>query len=259
MSGRPPAEIWDQGADEGERRLSRSATGLIATGVVGGVDIKLGILALVVAEGGLLLVMPEGTAHLLASTVFGIGLVFLVIGRSELFTENFLLPVSAVIQGRKGTGDLWRLWLGTLIGNLAGLILLALALTRAGLVPPEALDAGGSVAETFAERGVGAAFLSAVIAGTVLTLMTWLLHAVDSGGGRIAIAMLVGFLLAAPSLNHAVVSVGEMSFGILAGTGKADWDDLGQNFPVAVIGNLVGGLAFVTLARLVQVRGEPEG
>jgi formate/nitrite transporter FocA (FNT family) len=49
-----------------------------------------------------------------------------------------------------------------------------------------------------------------------------------------------------------------MSFGILADRGEADWDDLAQNFPVAVLGNLLGGLTFVTLARLVQVQGDPE-
>jgi formate/nitrite transporter FocA (FNT family) len=68
---------------------------------------------------------------------------------------------------------------------------------------------------------------------------------------------LIGFVLAAPSLNHAVVSFGEMSFGILAGTGKAEWVDLAQNFPIAVAGNLIGGFVFVTIARFVQIRGEP--
>jgi formate/nitrite transporter FocA (FNT family) len=100
--------------------------------------------------------------------------------------------------------------------------------------------------------------LSAVVAGSVMTLLTWLAHAARGDGARIAIAMVIGFILAAPSLNHAVVSVGEMAFGILAGKSTATWTDLAQNFPLALIGNLAGGLAFVTLARLVQVWGEPE-
>jgi formate/nitrite transporter FocA (FNT family) len=49
-----------------------------------------------------------------------------------------------------------------------------------------------------------------------------------------------------------------MAFGLFADTtDEATWTDLVQNFPVAVVGNLLGGLAFVTLARGVQVRGEP--
>lgn len=258
MAGGPgPGEIWNESAEEGERRLSRSLAGLLATGVVGGLDVMVGILALTVTSGALHLVMPEPTAHLLGSLTFGIGLVFLVIGRSELFTENFMVPISGAVRREAGGSALLRLWVGTLIGNLLGLGILALLLSRAGLVPPEALDAAGSLAETFADRDAGPALLSAIFAGAVMTLLTWLVHASDSDIGRIWLALLVGFVLAAPSLNHAVVSFGEMSFGILAGTGSAGWGDLARNFPIAVAGNLIGGFVFVTIARFVQIRGEP--
>jgi formate/nitrite transporter FocA (FNT family) len=256
MAGADPADIWDAGVEEGERRLSRSVAGLLATGLVGGVDIMLGILALTVTAGAMTLVMPTETAHVIGSLTFGIGLAFLIVGRSELFTENFLVPVSAVFHGRARWPRLLRLWLGTLVGNLVSLFILAAIFVRAGLVPPEALDTASELAETLAQRDFVSALLSAVVAGTLMTLLTWLAHAATTDGARLAIAMLIGFVLAAPSLNHAVVSFGEMSFGILADRGSADWDDLGQNFPVAVLGNLLGGLSFVTIVRLVQVRGE---
>jgi formate-nitrite transporter family protein len=257
MTGRAPGEIWDQSAEEGERRLSRSAAGLLATGLVGGLDVMVGIVALTVTAGAMQAVMPEATAHLLGSLTFGIGFVFLVIGRSELFTENFMVPISSALRREAGGSALLRLWIGTLIGNLAGLAILSLILSRAGLVPPETLDAAGGIAETFADRSAGSALLSAIVAGAVMTLMTWLVHAADTDVARIWIALLVGFVLAAPSLNHAVVSFGEMAFGILAGTGTAAWFDLAQNFPIAVAGNLIGGFVFVTIARFVQIRGEP--
>jgi formate/nitrite transporter FocA (FNT family) len=237
--------------------MSRSFTGLLATGLVGGIDIMLGILALASITGALLPVLPEETAHLIGSLGFGIGLVFLLIGRSELFTENFMVPVSAAIYGRGSVRMLLRLWGGTLIGNLLGLTVIGFIMTRAGLVPPSTLDAAGSLADTFAARDALAALLSGIVAGTIMTLLTWLAHAASGDSARIQIALLVGFLLAVPSLNHAVVSFGEMAFGIMAGTGSATWLDLAQNFPLAVAGNLVGGLGFVTLARIVQVRGDP--
>ncbi len=146
MSGRDPAEIWDAGVDEGERRVARTPSGLLATGAVGGADVMLGILALTVTSGAVSLVAPESFAHLVGSLTFGIGLVFIVIGRSELFTENFLFPVSTVFAGQAGPGSVVRLWAGTLVGNLLALIALAWVLTRAGLVPPETLDAAGNMA-----------------------------------------------------------------------------------------------------------------
>ncbi|HEV2858037.1 MAG TPA: formate/nitrite transporter family protein [Solirubrobacterales bacterium] len=257
MAVKDPGEIWEQSEREGERRLSRSLAGLMATGLVGGLDVMLGIVALTVTMGAMEVTMPEPTAHLIGSLTFGFGFAFLVIGRSELFTENFMVPISAAIRREAGGSALLRLWVGTLIGNLLGLALLSLILSRAGLVPPDALDAAGSVAETFAERSVGSALLSAIVAGAVMTLLTWLVHAAESDIARLWIALLIGFILAAPSLNHAVVSFGEMGFGLMAGTGDAEWADLAQNFPIAVAGNLFGGFAFVTVARFVQMRGEP--
>jgi len=46
--------------------------------------------------------MPSAGAHVLGSLTFGIGFTFLTIGRSELFIENFLIPVSE----RRASGHL---------------------------------------------------------------------------------------------------------------------------------------------------------
>lgn len=259
MSGRNPDEIWDESVEEGERRLSRGTVALMATGSVGGVDMMIGVMALTVVSGALAVSVPEQIAHVGGSLFFGIGLVLLIVGRSELFTENFLIPVGAVLRGRRRVRDLLRLWGITMVVNVTAILVVALMLTRAGLVPPETYDAAGSMADTFAERDFLSALLSAILAGTAMTLLTWLTHAAERDTGRILVAMLIGFVLAVPSLNHAVVSVGEMGFGLFAdSTEKATWTDLAQNFPVAVLGNMIGGLGFVTLMRVLQVRGEPD-
>lgn len=259
MSGRSPDEIWDASVKEGSRRLERGSVGMAATGVIGGVDVMIGIMALTVVSGALAVALPEPIAHIGGSLAFGVGFVLIILGRSELFTENFLVPVAPVLRGLAPVSAVVRLWTVTALANLAGIFVLAAIFTRAGLVPPETLDAAGKVADTFAERDFVAALLSAIVAGTVMTLFTWLSTAVELDISRIAIALIIGFILAAPTLNHAIVGFGEMSFGLLAGTtSTAEWLDLAQNFPVSVLGNLIGGLGFVTLARVLQVRGEPD-
>lgn len=50
MSSRDPSEIWDESVEEGERRLGRSVPGLLATGVVGGLDVMLGVMGLIVVS-----------------------------------------------------------------------------------------------------------------------------------------------------------------------------------------------------------------
>jgi formate/nitrite transporter FocA (FNT family) len=109
MAERTPEEIWDEGLDEGERRLARSSVALAATGFAGGTDVMFGVVAATVASAGLANVMPPATAHVLGSLLFGLGFVFITIGRAELFTENFLIPVGTVFAGRASVRELVRM------------------------------------------------------------------------------------------------------------------------------------------------------
>jgi formate/nitrite transporter FocA (FNT family) len=257
VSGRNPTEIWEESLDEGERRLMRRWTGLAATGLAGGIDVFFSILALAVVSAGLHEVLPEQTSHVLASVVFGIGFAFITLGRAELFTENFLLPVGAVFSGRARVTDILRMWLITMVFNLIGLLAFAAMFSVQDVLKPATLETAGTLADTLGDRGALAAFLSAIAAGTIMTLFTWVAAAAETASARIVASLIVGLVLALPSLNHAIVGFGEMAFGILAGTAESTWGDLARNFGLAVAGNLVGGVGLVFSTRLAQVRGEP--
>jgi formate/nitrite transporter FocA (FNT family) len=92
-----------------------------------------------------------------------------------------------------------------------------------------------------------------------MTLWTWLNVAARTDIGKVAIAMVIGFLLAGPTLNHVIVGTGELMFGVLGGYSHASWGDVWSNFGIALLGNLIGGMGLVTLTRLVQARGEHQG
>ena len=258
MSERDPDQIWEEGLEEGERRLRRGPAALAATGFAGGVDIFFSILVLAIVSAALHEVLPEHTAHVLASLTFGIGFAFITIGRAELFTENFLIPVGAVFSGRAPLSTLLRMWAVTMVLNLVGLALFAAIFAVEGVLTTATLETAGTMADTLGQREVLPAFLSAIAAGTIMTLFTWVAAAAETGSARIVASLIVGFVLAAPSLNHAIVGFGEVIFGIFAGTAQVGWGDLWGNFAVAVIGNLVGGVGLVFSTRLMQVRGEPD-
>lgn len=253
-----PREIWESTLEEGERRLKRAPGGLAATGLVGGLDVMLGLVAVVVVSGAALSVMEPELAHIVGSLAFGIALVFVTVGRSELFTENFMVPVGAVFSGRGRRQDLIQMWAITLLFNLIGLAALSAIIAIDGVLPASAHEAAGDLATTFEERSLPAMIGSALLAGFVMTTFTWVTVASSSDGARIALALLTGFLLLAPTLNHAVVSFGEVVLALFAGTSKIGALDLAGRELVAIAGNLVGGLAFVTATRFVQVGGEPE-
>jgi formate/nitrite transporter FocA (FNT family) len=257
MSGRPPEEIWEESLDEGERRLGRRLPGLAATSFAGGADVLFGLVALFVTTAALAAAMPEETAHVLAAATFGIAFVLITLGRAELFTENFLIPVGSVFAGRASGRSLVRMWAVTLAVNLIGLTAFAALFAVDGVLPQSALDAAGKAGDLIGDRDLLPAFASAVAAGTIMTLFTWVAAAADSGVARLFAALLVGFLLIAPNLNHAIVGFGELILALFANTTHSDGLDLLRNLGVSVAGNFVGGVGLVFTTRLAQVRGEP--
>jgi formate/nitrite transporter FocA (FNT family) len=257
MADRTPEEIWEEGLDEGQRRLERGWPALAATGFAGGADVMFGIVAVGVASAGLAATLPEPSAHIIGSLFFGLGFVFIIIGRAELFTENFLIPVGAVVDGRESTTRLVRMWGTTLVLNFVGLVLLGALVSLKGVLPAGSLHAVGVIANTLSDRSFLAALFSAIVAGVVMTVFTWIATASESAVGRMLAALLVGFLLAAPTLNHAVVGFGEMFLALLAGTTHAGWLDLVRNVSIAVLGNVIGGVGLVFTTRLAQVSSNP--
>src|SRR3954470_14527188 len=98
---------------EGRRRMSRGWPALIATGLVGGIDVATGVMAMLVVEA-------KTGDKLLGGLAFSIGFIALTLARSELFTEDFLVPVGAVIARQSRVRSLLRLWWVTAAANLVG-------------------------------------------------------------------------------------------------------------------------------------------
>jgi formate/nitrite transporter FocA (FNT family) len=237
------ASVFDRTVEEGSRRLGRTWPGLLATGVVGGIDVGLGVLALA-------LVVQDTGSHLLGGLAFGIGFIALTLANSELFTENFLVPIATLAAGRSNWYALVRLWVGTLLLNLVGgWVIMAVVVTGLPQLRPTLIELG----QHFVTIGHGRqALAAAVLGGTVITLMTWMQHGTDSVGARLVAALAGAFLLAAGSLDHAIVVSLEMFAALQLGApfGYLDWL---ATLGVAIVGNMVGGIGLVTLLRLVQV------
>jgi formate/nitrite transporter FocA (FNT family) len=258
MSGRAPDEIWQAATEEGERRVRRSTGALLSTGFVGGFDVMLGVLVSVAATGALTSSIGAEPAHLVGSLFFGIGFVLVIVGRGELFTENFLVPVGSVLAGRARLSGLARLWSATFLANYVGILLIALVLSTSGVLKPATLEATGPIADTLVGRDWLPAFLSAVVAGAVMTLLTWLAHAAENEGARVLIALLIGVVIALPTMNHAVVSFGELVLAVFSDHSDASLGEIVRTLVCAIVGNVVGGLGLVTLNRFVMARGEPD-
>ena len=237
-------ETFDRLVAEGHTRLDRPLLPLVVTGLVGGVDVGVGVLMYLVVDA-------KTDNELVASLAFTIGFVALLLANSELFTENFLVPVISVVAKVGTVSQLIRLWGVTLLANLvagfamAGMIVVAL---------PEVHDAAVKAGSHYAHLGISwRSFFLAVLAGAVITLLTRMQHATEDLGPQLVAAVLMSFVLVGAQLFHSVLDSILMFCGLL--TGKADYtylDWLGA-LGWSAFGNLVGGLVLVTSARLLRV------
>lgn len=251
--GREAPEIIRDAGLIGHERLTRPLGEMAITGFIGGMSVSFGAVALAwaaasVGEG----TMGSGASHLAGALAFPVGFVILLVGKSELFTEDFFLPVTGVIEREDSVGSLARLWAVTLAANLLGVLVFSLLISRG-----EALaDAPSEVLIELSEAKVGwdlsTAFVKALFAGWLMTLLTWLLIAAHGFTSRLIIIWIIGSLIVLGEFNHVIISAAEVWIAILVGAdiGVLDW--LRDNFLPALFGNVVGGVVFVTMLYYIQ-------
>ena len=249
-----PHEMFARTREEGERRLTRSKLELTTTSLVAGFDVVFGVIALAAATAAMAPHFGPSAAHFFGSLAFGIAFIFIVVGRSELFTENFLVPVTALRRGRLSKIKLAQLWTISPVMNIVGGTALILIVSSKGVLPEGAAPALVDVAETIGELSHWSAFLSAVAGGALITVMTWMVEGVGTVGGRIVVAWIAGVLLALGGFNHVIVVTLELIFGMRFGA-DVGLGDVGLNFAIAAAGNFVGGMLFVTMTRTSQAIG----
>lgn len=238
-------EAFARLVSEGDERLARPLPEQIVTGLLAGLEVGTGVLALLAVE--------EATgSKLLAGLAFSVGFLALLLARSELFTESFLVPVTAVAAKHGRLRDLARLWGVTLVANLVGgWIVMALVMTAF----PELHETAVESARHFVEPGwTWRTLCLAILAGSTITLMTRMQNGTDEIIGKIAAAIAGAFVLAGLQLFHSILD-SLLIFAALhtgdAPFGYADWLSF---LGLSLLGNAIGGLGLVTLLRLIRSR-----
>ncbi len=236
------AESFDRIVEEGAERLARSWTNVLITGTFGGMEIGVGVMAY-------LAVLHETGNHLLAGLAFSIGFMALLLAKSELFTEGFLIPILAVMAKEASLAQLVKLWGGTLVMNLAGgwgfmwLVVTAFPQWR-----PELAEA----ARHFVDAGFSwQSVCLAVLGGSTITLMTRMQNGTESDVAKIVAAIAGGFLLAGLQLFHSILDSLLIFGAIHAGVAVTYGEWIGW-FGYTLLFNVLGGLLLVTALRLLR-------
>ncbi|MFE5401828.1 formate/nitrite transporter family protein [Streptomyces sp. NPDC056580] len=237
------AEAAERIVAEGRPRLHRTWTSLIATSLLGGIDVGVGVMTL-------LFVHHETGSQLLAGLAFSVGLIALLLGHSELFTEGFLVPVATVIAGAATWLDLVRMWATVLVMNLIGGWVLTWLVMQAY---PDLHRTAAASGALFVGGGYTLrTFCLAVLGGGVITLMTRMHHGTESMTGKITASITTAFVLAGLGLWHSVLDSLIAFAGLQTGSAPYGYTDWLRWLAWAVLGNIIGGLLLTTALRLVR-------
>ena len=235
-------DSFDRIVEEGAQRLARSWPNMLITGTFGGMEIGLGIMAY-------LAVLHETQNHLLAGLAFGIGFIALLLAKSELFTEGFLVPITAVAAKEASTMQLLKLWGATLVMNLIGGWAFMWLIVQAF---PEWKPELAEAALHFVEAGFSwQSVCLAILGGSTITLMTRMQHGTDSDVAKIIAAIAGGFLLAGLSLFHSILD-SLLIFGAIHAGVAVTYIQWISWFSYTVVFNMLGGLVLVTALRLLR-------
>lgn len=248
----------EQQLAEAEEQLDRPAFGLSLSALTAGLDIGFSGFAMAVLLTLLATVAPQAVRDLVLANAYTVGFVFVVIGRSELFTEHTTIAVLPVLARRATVGQLLRLWGIVLAANIVGAA--GFAAFVAYLGPALGLierHAFAEIARPLLDHPWKLMFLSAILAGWLMGLLSWLTAAARDTISQIVVVWLTTLVIGLGKLHHSIAGTVEVLMAVFAGAGPglADW---AWFLLWAVLGNAVGGIVFVAALKYGHVRGSSD-
>lgn len=251
-------QILAEEIEVGLREHQRSSHGLLISGFSAGLDVSFSLFLMAVALTLTNGQWSEPAVELLIAAFYSVGFIFVVIGRSELFTEHTTLAVLPVLNRRTTILSLLRLWVLVYLGNVAGAALFAYFVTLVGPASGVVeIWAFADIAGNLVSHNAATMVASAVLAGWLMGLMSWLVMAASDTIGRIAIIAIIAFCIGFAKLPHAIVGTTEVLSGVFSGV--TDLADFGYFLALTTLGNAIGGVIFVAVIKYGHViRSRPD-
>lgn len=234
--------ILRQETEVGEEQLERRTSGLFMAAVSAGLDIGFGPFLVVSA----LAMAPVETmgARLVGSILYAVGFIIVILGRSELFTEHTILAVLPLFSGRTTISRVARVWGLVYSGNLVGAVVFAALSAPLGIAL--GLFAKADVARMshhLTDYVPWVIFVSAIMAGWMMALVSWLVTAARDTTAQILIILLVAGAIYFLGLHHSIAGSVEVLMGVFVA--DVSLGDFLRFLGLATCGNAVGGVVFV--------------
>lgn len=247
-------EVLEEQMSHGMDEYRRSGLSLFLSSITAGLEIGFSILLMGVLFTVFKDHLPGEILHLLVSFGYPLGFIFVIIGGSQLFTEQTSLAVMPVLNGRVGFAALLKLWAIVFVGNVIGGTLFAMLITwigpAMGIISHESFS---HFAELLIKPDWYIILGSAMLAGWLMGLMSWLLSTSQESITRILLVGLIALVIGFGKLHHSIVGSVELVCAMLV---RHDFDLMvyRETIFVSVIGNIIGGTFFVAVLKYSTIK-----
>lgn len=229
-------------------QLNRTPLGLMLSGFTAGLDIGFSVLMMAVVLTLFNGVFPAPVVHFLVSNMYPIGFMFVILGRSELFTEHTTLAILPVLQGLTPLKKLLRLWAIVYFSNIVGGLIFALILSYLSS-PLHFLQSWAlvKISHDLISHSWMATLISAALAGWLMGLLAWLVAAARETISQILIIWIITTCIGLAGLAHSIVGNIEVAGGLFSGN-ISFVQYINFLIPVT-LGNIIGGVFFVGILK----------
>ena len=248
-------EIMREQIQAGLQEHKRSDLGLFLSSLSAGLEIGFSILIIGIIYTLFKNGSSVGQLALMMALVYPIGYVFVIIGRSELFTEHTTLATIPVMNGEATLGSLAKLWLIVYVGNLAGgYIFGGIALVYNSEMHLIGKDFFYFVSEKMVKYSISATLISSIMAGWLMGMLSWLLSSAQDTLSRVVMIFLVTFIISIAGLHHCIVGSIEVFMAYYADANHITGAQFFRFQVLSTLGNITGGVVLVAMVKYAHSR-----
>ena len=245
-----PYDIMKEQIEAGLKEHRRSNLGLFLSSFSAGLEVGFSILAIGVIYTLFKGQVSDGKMYLMMALVYPIGYIFVIIGRSELFTEHTVLATIPVLNGQATYKSLFSLWVIIYVGNLIGGYLFGIIVLQfnAG-THIISLDFFHFVSQKMIAYSSINILVSSIMAGWLMGTLSWLLSSAQDTLSRVAMIFFVTFIISIAGLHHCIVGSIGIFMAYFANANNISGIEFFKFQGLATLGNIIGGVVLVALVK----------
>lgn len=184
----------------------------------------------------------------LTSLSFSGALVFIYFSNSELLTSNFMYFTIGHYYGKVGVQKEVGIWAICLLGNLAGIIVIAALVRSCGMLSQELI---ANLIDTVRAKTVGSGawmiFVKAIFANYFINISVIVAMQLKESLAKVMILMLGVTVFAYMGFEHVVANSALFVLALFEQPAAVSLPDVSKNFVFSLLGNYVGGGLIVGL------------